>query len=457
MRKNGLALLESFTNGPMLLAPEFVGHLRSLATAYPDNGVLASLVATIAGGMGLPVARVREDIFNSHDQLCGSFGMGPSDRTKPFAFAQGMAIIPVTGALVHRDNYSDAYGTGYDFIASRFSMALADPDVQGIVFDVNSGGGHVRGNFELCDMIYASRSVKPTLALVDGGAYSGGYSIGSSASKMSLTQSSGAGSIGVLMMHASVEDLLAKHGIDITLLHAGAHKVDGNPFQKLPQDVQTRFQASIDKSYEKFVSLVARNRGLDAAAVRATEAACFDAEEALALNLIDAIQTPADALAAFRQELQGSNTLALSGANNMSNATAPGAAAVVAAPAVVEPAAAAPAAAPAVVAAPAALDEKARIKSITTCDEAKGRETLANHFAFDTDMSVDAARAALAAAPSTVAPAAATGATPFAAAMDGTPNPNVGAGGEAGKEISKGDRMAEAWAQTTGSKLRERR
>lgn len=42
-----------------------------------------------------------------------------------------------------------------------------------------------------------------------------------------------------------------------------------------------------------------------------------------------------------------------------------------------------------------AADVKARIRAIMSCEEAKGRETLANHFAFETEMSVEDAVAAL--------------------------------------------------------------
>lgn len=60
-----------------------------------------------------------------------------------------------------------------------------------------------------------------------------------------------------------------------------------------------------------------------------------------------------------------------------------------------------------------AADVKARIKAITEDDAAKGQETLAKHLAFDTELDVDAAIAAL---------QAAAGDTPTAGAED-TPNP----------------------------------
>ncbi len=48
--------------------------------------------------------------------------------------------------------------------------------------------------------------------------------------------------------------------------------------------------------------------------------------------------------------------------------------------------------------------ERGRVKAIMGGENAKGRETLAAHFAFDTDMSAEAANAALATAPKAEAP-----------------------------------------------------
>ncbi len=464
MRKNGMALLQSFTNGPVMFAPECVGELRVLAEAYAENGVMTSMMQAIASGLGLTPSRAREDLsIASLDQRCEAFGLSKPDRDKPFAFVEGMAIIPISGSLLHRDNYSDSYATGYDFIASKYNAAMLDPDVKGIVFDVNSPGGHVMGCFELCDSLFAGRAIKPSLALVDGSAYSAAYALGSSATHMSVIQSAGVGSIGVVAMHASVEQLLDKHGIDINFIYAGDHKIDGNPFKALPDDVRARFQSSVDKSYEKFVSLVARNRGISADAVRATQAACFDAEEALSLGLIDAIHSPFEALVAFRRELQGFDTTVNTGVQNMSNTNpAAGGDNAVAAAAATTAATETPFTAE--TAALAAVDvrqqERDRVKTITTSAEATGREALASHLACNTDMSAVDAIATLAASPVAAPAQAAAGATPFSAAMDATVNPNVGAGGseDDGEEVQAkpmGVQIAESWASTTGNPLRK--
>lgn len=73
-----------------------------------------------------------------------------------------------------------------------------------------------------------------------------------------------------------------------------------------------------------------------------------------------------------------------------------------------------------------ASEERVRIKAITGCDEAKGRETLAEHLAFNTEMSADDAKKLLAAAPKAAAKEA-NDSNPFEAAMVASGNPRVGA------------------------------
>jgi ATP-dependent Clp protease protease subunit len=83
-------------------------------------------------------------------------------------------------------------------------------------------------------------------------------------------------------------------------------------------------------------------------------------------------------------------------------------------------------------AAEARAAERSRISSIMNLEEAKGREGLASHFAHETEMSADQAKAALTAAPK--ASAAVEPTNRFEAAMDAAGNPRVGADGPHGDE-----------------------
>lgn len=78
--------------------------------------------------------------------------------------------------------------------------------------------------------------------------------------------------------------------------------------------------------------------------------------------------------------------------------------------------------------------ERARMSGILGHAEAKGRETLARHLAENTDMTVEAAAAVLAAAPRAEAT---SNRSPLDAAMDRIEHPEVGDGG--GNQRSQGD------------------
>lgn len=349
---------------------------------------------------------------------------GFSEETMYARSENGIAFIPVWGMLFNKCGWACSYFTGYDYVRDAYTAALADSNVRAIVFDVDSFGGEVQGCMELSDWMHAQREAKPTIAIANANACSAGYAILSSAGRAYGIESSYVGSVGVVLMHVDYSGYLEKNGIKVTLLHEGEHKVDGNAYQPLPAAVKKEWQADLVKTRARFADVVARNRGMTADAVLATEARVYTGADAVDIGFIDAVTSPLAAVSDFATELSGSS---IQENEDMTNPQKPGAQAnpdsttTAAAPAA--PAASAPAA-PAT--GPTASDERARIKAITGSDEAKGRETLAEHLAFNTEMSADAAKSVLAAAPKAAAPDASS-TNPFETAMATTGNPNVGA------------------------------
>ena len=390
------------------------------------------------------------------EQTCAAiYGADTHASGKPFIFAGGIAVIPVYGALLHRDPWCDRWATGYDYIASRFGAAMGDDDVKGILFDINSYGGHVSGNFELCDMIYEARGKKPMAAVVDSRALSGGYSIMSAIGKAYATPSADIGSIGVVMLHMSYEKMLEEWGVKPTFIFAGKHKVDGNPYEDLPEDVRKAFQVSVERSYDKFVELVSRNRGMDTDAVRSTEARVYDAEEAQSIGLVDAVMPPRAAYAAFLAEVNTASTQTKEAKKMTDNNTAVKNAGGNGEGDEAARLEAARNEAKAEGAKEGAQAAQARISGILTCEEAGKRTKLANHLAFNTTMSVEDARSTLAASAEDKPEAAAAvqpGVGPLATAMADDEGKTVGTdGGGDGKEVSATDRIIAAHAKATGA------
>lgn len=377
---------------------------------------------------------------------------------KPFAYADGIAFIPITGLLINRFSCSWSWVTGYNFIREQLNYALQDSDVKLIVFDVHSGGGQVAGCFELADDIFASRAIKPSVAVVDSSCYSAAYALASSASKVVAIPSGGIGSIGVLAMHVDMSKALEQAGYKVTLIQSGTHKTDGNPYQALPASVKADIQKSVDANREEFVALVVRNRGLERQAVYDTEAQTYSAQEALQLGLIDAIARPIEAVSAFLNELSGSETTADKEEVMSQAETKPGAESTAATPDNAATAATTAPAASADVSATAQADartaERQRVQGILNSAEGKDRPALANHLALNTDMSVEEAVKVMSVAAVESKATSAPGTSAFAQAMDKGSHPDVGAGAEASAPTTEtvAERILKAQGTATGAK-----
>lgn len=217
----------------------------------------------------------------------------------------GIQIIPIVGGLYHRGDSLDAMSgaQSYTNLTNRLVAALDNKDVRGILLDIDSPGGEATGCFEFADTIRDASRRKPIWSIANGTACSAAYAVGCSAARMYATPSGRVGSIGVLYMHRDVSKMLEKAGVDITLIHAGEHKVDGNPYEPLPADVRAAIQAEVDTAYTNFVEMVAARRPMSAKKIRETEAAVFSADKAVELGLADEVAPFSEVLAAFIEEI----------------------------------------------------------------------------------------------------------------------------------------------------------
>ena len=155
----------------------------------------------------------------------------PSPKAGTSVAQPGIAIIPVHGTLVRRAIGLEAASglTSYGEIAARLDTALADPQVSGILLDLDSPGGEAGGVFELAERIRAANDIKPVWAHANDSAYSAAYAIAAAASRLTLSQTAGVGSIGVIALHVDQSIKDAKDGIAFTAIYAGHHKNDFSP------------------------------------------------------------------------------------------------------------------------------------------------------------------------------------------------------------------------------------
>lgn len=351
---------------------------------------------------------------------------------RPYTVVDGILQIPVKGVLLNNFPYAFFdYATGYEYIWQAFKRGCGDYAtgvIRGIALICDTPGGMVAGCFDMVDKMVALKEKLgvPVAGFAHESAYSAGYATISVADRgqIYVSRTGGVGSIGVVTGHLDVSGAMEQAGLKFTYIASDPSKVEGNPYEALSADAKARIQARIDELYGIFVAAVVRSRGLSEDAIRNDlKAYCYTATQAVSNGLADQIGSLEDATSAFagflddQSDNQGEEDMSTQDTSAVDQAAAIESA--VAAARAEEQQKASAAAAAAVAA------DRERQKAITGSEEAKGRESLATHFALNTNMSAEDAIAALAAAPK--AGAEAPQGPSFENAMDSSQQPNVGA------------------------------
>ena len=266
------------------------------------NGLDADISDPAAAALPARASLFGNDLAQRHQR----------NGSQPFAMIDGIAVIEIAGTLVHRGAWiGQSSGlTSYEGIAAQLQAALADPAVRGIALDIDSFGGEVAGAFDLADRIRAARALKPIHAFVAEHALSAGYVLASQADRIILPRTGAVGSIGVVALHTDMSGALDQKGIAVTLIHAGSHKVDANPYQPLPEAIHDQMQRELEVVRFLFAETVAAGRGdrLSHAAALATEAAVFRGADAIAAGLADELADPLTAFRSFAATPRGTTS-----------------------------------------------------------------------------------------------------------------------------------------------------
>lgn len=406
-------------NTPLLIEPrKALAFVRGLGPRLLGEQVDVQTVIASADDEALAVRRPFASLLG--DELADDLNAG---RLAPYTVRHGVAIVPVSGVLVHRGAWigRSSGQTSYEGLRAQIDRAAVDPEVKAIALEVDSCGGEVAGCFDLADRIRAVRAIKPVRAFVAESAFSAAYALAAQADAIVVARTGGVGSIGVMCMHVDMSGALAEAGLAVTLIHAGRHKVDGNQYAPLPDPVRADVQTEMESLRRIFARTVHLGRGerLTARAAMATEARCLRAREAVAAGLADAVGDPREAFDAFLSEVSPSATAPKQGGPSMGQSLAARAAnddedideldeetAMDD-----EDEAATPDEEDEAVDEPVEPDEedgddepvaartRARVRAILSAPSAKGRGALARYLALDTSLSVKKAIGALKAAP----------------------------------------------------------
>lgn len=215
-----------------------------------------------------------------------------------YDLVDGVAIIRIYGPLFDDDLILPRLGmSGYGGLMAQYEAAQADPIIKGVFFDINSPGGLAAPALEdLANDIFRGRSTKPSIANVRHFATSAAYWIASAATVVTIPTLGEVGSIGVWTLHLDVSGALEQAGIVPTLIWAGDHKVDGQPFKPLPENVRADWQEEVDALRVRFAEAVGRGRNTSVDALMKTEARLYRGEQARQIGLANVVLPRKEAL-----------------------------------------------------------------------------------------------------------------------------------------------------------------
>lgn len=220
------------------------------------------------------------------------------------SFGGNVALIPVKGFIMSdggRDLLFEGTASSTEII-EQIEKADSNPNIKGIIFEINSPGGAPVASEEIVSAV--KRINKTTVAWIREVGASGGYWVASAsdyivASRMSLT-----GSIGVLASYLEVAGFLEDHNVTYRRLVAGKYKDIGSPLKEITSSEELLLQKSINEIHEYFVDDVAENRGLTRQqTLRVSDGMFYTGSEAKELGLVDALGSKSEALRYIEEEL----------------------------------------------------------------------------------------------------------------------------------------------------------
>jgi protease IV len=216
-----------------------------------------------------------------------------------------VAIITIEGTILHSDG----------FAKWQIDQVAKDPDVKAVVVRVDSPGGTVTGSDYLYHNLKKLREGEstggrklPLVVSMGGIAASGGYYLSMAAGDVPdsifAERTTWTGSIGVIIPHFTVSDLLESWKIKDDSVVSGPYKELGSPTQKLSPEMAEKeraiLQGLVDQTFDQFKEIVAESRPQLANNKQnfatATTGQVFTAKQALALGLVDKLGFQEDAV-----------------------------------------------------------------------------------------------------------------------------------------------------------------
>ena len=270
--------------------PQMVKEARPGAPARTASGtkwiwgfVILLLLVSLVFNLGL-LAMLPGDLLASRDssvqERFHSLNRRGSDK---------IAIIQIEGAILDTDG----------FVKKQIERVLKDDDVKGVVLRINSPGGTVSASDYLYHHLREMRKEReiPLVVSMGGICASGGYylamAVGDTEDSIYAEPSTWTGSIGVVLPHYDVSQLLAEWKIADDSVQSHPLKTVGSFTKPMTEEERAILQSLVDDSFARFKEIVVEGRPFFADDSEALDQVAtgqvFSANQALEHRLVDEI------------------------------------------------------------------------------------------------------------------------------------------------------------------------
>ncbi|HEV3409932.1 MAG TPA: signal peptide peptidase SppA [Chthoniobacterales bacterium] len=213
-----------------------------------------------------------------------------------------VALIALRG-LISSSRPGNVGDSMVDDLRYALEQARDDDDVRAVVLEIDSPGGEVTASDSIYNAVVKTRAKKPVVVYMDSLAASGGYYVACGGKHLMANDTTITGSIGVIIQTLNYEQLFNKIGLASVVFKSGKFKDMLNGARPMTPEEREYVQSFVMKTYDKFLGIVATERGLAADALRQSiaDGRVMSGRDAHEHKLIDELGQIEDAYAKARE------------------------------------------------------------------------------------------------------------------------------------------------------------
>lgn len=221
-----------------------------------------------------------------------------------------LAIVRLEGVMT---KYGGSMASQGSTLRARRELrqAAKDPQISGILLEIDSPGGSVSGTPDLARDVAEIAKSKPVFAYCEDCCCSAAYYVASQATRVFANANAVVGSIGVYMVVDDFSKLYEEQGVKAHLIKFGQHKGAGVEGTEVTDEQLEHWQEEVNVLGEQFVAAVQKGRGLTkAAAKQLADGRVHIGQAAVDIGLVDGVQSLDKTLADLAKAKPGGKTKA---------------------------------------------------------------------------------------------------------------------------------------------------